>query len=121
MPGKPDPPLQPLRIPTGWKVEWNTFLDVEPTFESGDHESMGFSEDLLQLSNKWSSVLLDLGWYPDCDPHGAFRLLAIRIYPNDEEIRDSWDKPLRVLTSRSKTEVVQAIEDWLWHFAHHGE
>lgn len=118
MSDKPNPPLQQLRIPTGWEVEWNIFLDEEPTFEAGDQKSIGFGEDLLQISNKRNAVLIDLGWYPQGDPQGRFRLLAIRKTSDKEEMRSSWDKPLRMLEGRSKAEIVQAIEDWLWHFTH---
>jgi hypothetical protein len=116
---KPTPLLQPLRIPTGWEVEWNTFLEVEPIFEAGDDKSQGFGEDLLQVSNERNAVLLDLGWYPHCDPQGKYRLVAIRKFPDKEEMRSSWDRPLRMLESSSKEEIVREIEDWLSHFAHH--
>jgi hypothetical protein len=116
---KPDPLLQPLRIPTGWVIEWNLFLEVDPTFEVGDVGSIGFGEDLLQISGKVSPILLDLGWYPSGDPKGEYRLVAIRRHDDEEEMRSSWERPFRVLESRSRIEIVQAIEEWLWHFVHH--
>ncbi|WZO97049.1 hypothetical protein EP7_004066 [Isosphaeraceae bacterium EP7] len=97
------------------------FLDTETRFEAGDQALIGFGEDLLQLSHERNSVLLDLGWYPDGDPNGTFRLLAIRRCPNDEEMRASWANPLRMLERCSKAEIVQAVEDWLWNFAFHAE
>ncbi|WP_165250579.1 hypothetical protein [Paludisphaera soli] len=117
MPVMPEPSLQPLRIPTGWEIQWNMFLDTESGFEADDHASIGFGEDLLQLVHGRNSVLIDLGWYPDGDPHGTFRLLAIRKSPDDTKMSVSWANPLKMLESRSKAEIVQAVEDWLRHFA----
>ena len=116
---KPTPPLQPLRIPTGWAVEWNLFLEIDPTFEADDARSIGFGEDLLQISNGKNAVLLDLGWYPSGDPDGEYHLIAIREHADEDEMRSSWDRPLRALASRSRLEIVQAVEDWLWHYANH--
>lgn len=116
---KPTSPLQPLRIPTGWAIEWNTFLEVDPTFEMGDMGSIGFGEDLLHAVNKHTAVLLDLGWYPAGDPEGEYRLVAVRTHADGDEMRASWGRPLRVLSSRSRAEIAQSVEDWLWHFAHH--
>ena len=116
---KPTPALQPLRIPTGWVIEWNLFLEVDPTFEVGDVRSIGFGEDLLQISNKKNAVLLDLGWYSSGDPEGEYRLVAIRKHTDEDEMRSSWDRPLRALSSRLRVEIVQSVEDWLWHFTNH--
>jgi hypothetical protein len=115
---EPDPPLQPLRIPTGWVIDWNGFLEVDPIFDVGEVESIGFGEDLLQISDKTRSILLDLGWYPSGDPNGEYRLVAIRRHSDEDEMRASWDRPLRSLASRSRMEIVRVLEEWLWHFAH---
>src|SRR5262249_21637929 len=94
-------------------VVWNSFLEIDPIFEDGDGTSIGFSQDLLQLKNLKYFVLIDLGWYPDHDPTGRYLLRAIRIYPSVDEMKRSWDKPLMVMESASKMEIVQAIEIWL--------
>jgi hypothetical protein len=70
--------LVPLRVPAGWLVEYNTFV------ESGPHHS----QDLLQMRScrvvdgAWQvdpdGYLVDLGWYPDADPTGAYRLVVVR-------------------------------------------
>jgi hypothetical protein len=113
------PPLQPLRIPASWVVEWNVFLDVDPPSEVVDLQSVGFGEDLLQISGKFSPILLDLGWYPSGDVAGEYRLVVIRRHSDEDEMCASWDRPLRALASRSRQEIVSTIEKWLWHFAHH--
>src|SRR4051812_7143431 len=89
------PPLQPLRIPTGWSVEWNTFFEVEPKFKSYDRISWNFGQDMLLLSNERVKVAIDLGWYPSYRSPGMFRMMAARIYDDQEQSVAAWDNPLR--------------------------
>mgnify|MGYP006140622703 FL=1 len=72
-----DVPLQPLRISEGWTVEYNTFYEVD-----ADHPDAWtlLSESLLQLTHQRRNRLLDLGWYPEGEPDGSFRLC---IYAGD--------------------------------------
>ena len=69
------PPLQCLRIPTGWHVNYNEFREVNP---SGDRDDL--KEDLFQAYHAGANRLLDLGWYPDGDAGGAFR---VEVYSGD--------------------------------------
>jgi hypothetical protein len=114
-----EPPLQALRIPTGWRVGWNRFFDVEPEFKTYDQASGNFDEDILQMENEWAGVLIDLGWYPSCKWPGAFRLVVIRRYEDHDQMCMSWDKPLRSLRTRSKEKVVRTLERWLEWYAEH--
>lgn len=78
------PPLQSLKIPTGWSVEFNTFYDLESNFKTHDDNSWNFSQDMLQITNQHRGVLLDLGWYPEHRASGQFKLVAIRIRSSAE-------------------------------------
>src|SRR5215208_2349389 len=94
-----EPPLQPLRIPTGWLVEWNTFFDAQPPSDIQDDLMWEFSQDMLLISNEWVGVVLELGWYPTLR-RGSFGLVALR----KEKIRKlaglAWDDPERELITR---------------------
>lgn len=62
-------------------------------------ENLGLTEDMLQISyikNNNDMYLIDVGWYPDCDINGYFRIVLIKnldwfnplaehivYYPND--------------------------------------
>ena len=110
--------LQPLRIPLGWTIGINKLENLEPQELSGDDESWlyDFTEDILWIhrtnqrkKNKQfeeQTLSIDLGWYPDGDPAGSFRLVAI--------LNDNWDSPLLEFSSRSKQEVVEMMEQWLF-------
>ena len=97
--------LQPLRIPTGWVVEYNQFLDLDPDASSLDHDSAVacFKQDLLQLVLPRHNRLVDVGWYPDGDlAGGAFRLV---VYDGDFRGR-----LLHEFTTRSRVELVAELE-----------
>lgn len=105
--------LQPLKIPGGWTVDFNKFENIEPEELSEQDEKWlySFNEDILymysdvkQTENQRLSI--DLGWYPDGEPNGHFKLQAI--------LNEKWEKPLLEFSSRSKDEIVKTLEKWLF-------
>lgn len=72
-----DEPLQPLRIPEGWTVAYNSFCEVDV-----DHPDAWtlLKESLLQLKHERRGRLLDLGWYPEGEPDGRF---VMQLYDGD--------------------------------------
>lgn len=105
--------MQPLRIPTGWNVVWNRLEDVEPeTLSEDDYGWIDFSQDMLLLSRiikrkkREEKTEIDLGWYPDCDPDGKF---CLRVICNGD-----WEHPFFEFSSRSKAEIVEKMEEWLF-------
>ncbi|MCI8810661.1 MAG: hypothetical protein HFF84_11230 [Oscillibacter sp.] len=111
--------MQPLRIPAGWTFLYNKFEDLEPeTLPPEDQRWLfTFVQDIFYLytdktrkQNKQvehQRLGIDLGWYPDGDPSGSFRLEAI--------LNDDWINPLLTFSSRSKREIVDTLEYWLFH------
>ena len=110
--------LQPLRIPTGWTMLFNKSEDIEPEElqEQDKRWLFLFIEDILHmyanLHRKKNKKLeeqklgIDLGWYPDGEPTGSFRLVAV--------LDSNWDFPLLEFSSRRKVEIVKTIEKWLF-------
>ena len=111
--------IQPLRIPGGWTIVFNKLEDMEPDdLDCNDRIWLfAFTQDILymyaDLSRKRDKRLekqklgIDLGWYPDGDPTGSFCLQAI--------LNDNWETPLLSYSSRSKKEIVEQLEQWLFH------
>ncbi|RNB92476.1 hypothetical protein EDM56_01925 [Brevibacillus fluminis] len=83
-----NPRLQSLRIPSGWNVKLNDFTEIDPNRIKEDDEEIwfNFKQDLLQVENKRSRIIVDLGWYPDFCSEGSFRLVIVRDYQWDEPI-----------------------------------
>ncbi len=110
--------LQPLRIPSGWTIMINKLEDIEPEELSPEDKIWlyAYTEDILYMYTNMSrkknkeletqTLVIDLGWYPDSDPKGTFRLLAI--------LNDNWENPLLEFSSRKKKEVVKKLERWLF-------
>lgn len=105
--------LQPLRIPGGWTVMWNEFLDVDITqFPPDEALWSNCTEDMFYIvknSNSKSSdtpeYAIDLGWYPEMEPDGAYILLVIK--------NGDWDNPKERFRSQNKDEVAKKIEEFL--------
>jgi hypothetical protein len=108
--------LVPLRVPNGWAVLYNVyFADVEMEISAANRivNDEAYKQDLLWIKQVGlirpgseygildDGYQLDLGWYPDSDPTGAYRLVVMR---------RSWDDVLFDLTSADRHVVARAIE-----------
>lgn len=110
--------LQPLRIPPNWTMVINKLEDIDPETLSPDDENwlFAFNEDIIYMESKITrkrnkqieqqELAVDLGWYPDGEPDGKFRLQAV--------LNSDWNDPLLDYSSRNKDEIVQTLEKWLW-------
>ncbi len=103
--------LQPLRIPAGWEVVFNKFLEIDiEDWPEDDENWFDFTEDITYLRRKSRkhNIGIDLGWYPDIDPQGAFHVMVI--------LDENWEKPVREYVTRERKEVVEIIEDLLLRY-----
>lgn len=96
--------LQPLRIPAGWFVSYNTFSEYDPGTDSEEY-CFELCEDMMQLKNK--NLLIDLGWYPEGDIKGNYKLSLV-----DAAKELPFETPLQVFSSGSKKEIIQMLENW---------
>jgi hypothetical protein len=106
-------PRQALRIPGGWMVEHNDLFETEPSFSTFEDISWDFGEDILLLSNKNRGLVISLGWLPAHNEVGAFQLLEVQLCEDSEKMPDAWSAPLKQFISRSKSDVVGTLEEWL--------
>lgn len=105
------PKLQSLRIPAGWEVVLNKFLEIDIEDCPVDNENwIDFTEDITYLRRKSRkyNIGIDLGWYPDTDPQGAFHVKVI--------LDEKWEKPVIEYVTRERKEVVKTIEDLLLRY-----
>ena len=106
--------LQPLRIPPFWELVWNKLDVLEPNNLSEDDPAWQFTlvEDILymrqkrEINKQVQIISIDLGWYPDGDPQGEYRLVAF--------LNDDIMNPILEFTSRSTQEIVETLEYWLF-------
>lgn len=103
--------LQSLRIPSGWEVVINKFLDVDVTQCSSEEDVwLDLTQDILHIRStiKKNKIGIDLGWYPENDSTGAFHLIVIE--------DGNWEEPLQEIDSRDKDEIVNQIETFLLRY-----
>ncbi|MFJ3099225.1 hypothetical protein [Streptomyces hydrogenans] len=120
--------LMPVRVPAGWAVVFNLFIefpiDQPPTSE--EYEAY-LGEDILSLQRvgvndgRWEVAgdVIDLGWYPGEDPSGVYRLCLVRDrwkdVPVTFEHRDCYviqkalDTLLRMLSEGKRAEVISRV------------
>jgi hypothetical protein len=107
--------LIPLRIPSGWAILYNNgFFEEEMKVENGVIKNfLAYKEDILHISqieyqeqkgyvlNSPTSYALDLGWYPDSDPNGEYKLTFLK---------SDWTNILYEYKSKDKNEIKGKIE-----------
>jgi hypothetical protein len=103
--------LQPLRIPAGWHIVCNHFCDIEPGaniyvdgLPDGDVWEL-FLQDLLLMEHAHLNLALDLGWVPEADLNGKYKLTLIK--------NEDWDSPIAFYESLSKDDIASKIDSWL--------
>ena len=115
--------LIPLRIPQGWTVLENSFYDDEEIIIGKDgwiENYLAHKEDILCIQKStynnekgyfidMDNYTIDLGWYPDMDPKGAYKLVLLK---------SSWDNRLLEFKSKDKEEIKRVLEACLDHLSH---
>jgi hypothetical protein len=64
---------QPLRVPSGWLINWNALLELDPTEENVRAGYFGGSS-LFSATHEHTRLGVDVEWRPQDDPHGQFKL-----------------------------------------------
>lgn len=97
--------LQPLRIPSGWMVQYNNFSEYDLE-KHGEKYRFELVEDLLQLKNH--NLLIDLGWYPSMDSAGEYVLYLV-----DTKKERPFECPIEEFRSRKKAKIIAKLEYWM--------
>ena len=108
-----------LRVEPPWQVTYHELYDVDPehaerlgiTVETHGMTVWGayFGQDLLQIENRQVGYLLDVGWYPDGDPQGAY---GLEIIPVDASGEQDWRHPVERFQTRSLSALKDRIHSW---------
>jgi len=106
---KTEPPLQPLRVTHGWRMDYNNGLyqlDVDPNLIPEDERWWIFKEDMLQMSHEVRNRIIDIGFTPEGDfDQGAYNLV---MYEGD------FRGPLIAeLRTQDRKLLISTIEKWM--------
>jgi len=110
--------LQPLKIPSGWSVDWNLLTDTDPT-EDTIHEFTGSS--LLLISSHTLLKAIDVSWQPEGDINGAYQLQVICLLPkfntktNTLDYEGVWEAPELEFSTKNRLELVDKLNHLLFY------
>ncbi|MFO0798520.1 MAG: hypothetical protein U0804_13670 [Gemmataceae bacterium] len=116
--------LQPLRVPNGWRIAWNTLHEEEPT-ESANAGGYYFGTTNLYLANHPArGRAVDVEWrIDDQRPAGCYRLRVLRLISvepaaarrrqREDDFNADWQDPLHTFETVSRPELVAELEAWL--------
>jgi hypothetical protein len=68
--------LQPLRVPAGWRIDWNTLAEIDPSETAVRDGWFGGSSLFLAIHDS-RRTLIDLEWRPEDDPNGEYVLKVL--------------------------------------------
>ncbi|NJC41732.1 hypothetical protein GGQ87_001990 [Brevundimonas alba] len=109
--------LPALRIPSGWRIEWNS---LRSSME-GDLATIGGST-IYNATNVGTRFNIDVTFEPEFDPEGSFFLrVAYAPWPRSERGRRMKEQPLSFLDAvvvhsfhtRSYAALVAELEHWI--------
>lgn len=96
-----------------WDVAYNQLYDLDPSEVIHIQEqipsvwALVFVQDLLQLINSKDGSLIDVGWYPDGDAEGSYK---IELVPKIKDELD-WVNSTVVCETRSLNELLACIKE----------
>ena len=108
-----EPKLHPLRIVSGWNIEWNLFYEIDPSIETMTYFD---SSSLLHLNNYHVMRAINLDWKPENDVNGHYHLRVINLTevlnPKTKKINynGDWENLYVDFTSKNRLEIVKEIE-----------
>jgi len=103
-------PLQPLRIPSGWMVDINSFYSVDP---SEDTMEWFYGSPLLSCTNTRTGHSLELVFEPEGEPAGEYRISFYKYEINKRKIDYRNGAMIDTARTKRKTEAVELIEDYM--------
>ena len=86
------------------KVTYNSFdISFDKPFEQ---QIFSLNEDLVQVEYE-NGYLIDIGWYPECDPKG--KIILQLIHDND------WSNPAKTVSVTTLEALYEAIKQLTYH------
>lgn len=92
-----------FKVPKQWKLKYNKLLklDLDKVERSNDKIWSELSEDIVNIVNYESNIMVDVGWYPEFSKNGHYGLVVIE---NNE-----WQKPIETFVTRNTNELIEKI------------
>ena len=82
------------------KITYDDF-DIKPLM-SFEEQEFSFKEDLFQVSYE-GKYTIDIGWYPDCEKNGKFKIRIIKDY--------NWMDPIYCKKTKDFKKLFKFVEE----------
>jgi hypothetical protein len=116
--------LQPLRVPVGWRIEWNTLYEEDPSEPANAQGYYCGGVNLFLANHPARERAIDVDWRADDQPTvGRYRLRVLRLVAVDPavsrrqrrggEFEADWQAPLHTFETVFRPELVAELEAWL--------
>jgi hypothetical protein len=113
--------LQPLRVPVGWRIDWNTLFEEDPTEPANAHGYYFGGTNLFLATHAARRRAIDVEWRTeDGRPTvGRYRLRVLRMVEPDRpaaprrprgEPEVDWDDAVHDFETASRPELVAELE-----------
>ena len=104
--------LQPLRITSGWLIEWNLFYEVDPSDETMQYLD---ASSLLHIENHQLMRVINLDFKPENDANVFFYLRVLNLIKTTNKkgninYEGDWEEPYFELKTKNRLEIVKKIE-----------
>jgi hypothetical protein len=118
--------LQPLRIPVGWRIDWNTLYAEDPTEPANAAGYYCSTANLFLATHAQRQQAIDVEWRVITDPltDGCYVMRVLRMVQSqpDADPRRSrpidgleveWADPVHKFETVSRLALVAELEAWL--------
>ena len=118
--------LQPLRIPHGWQIEWNTFSEDDPTEPANANGYYFGGANLFFATCAGRRVAIDIEWRTEIDRPavGLYRMRILRMVEvgptaarrgdlTADPLEVDWQDPVIDFYEASRPKLIAELEAWL--------
>jgi hypothetical protein len=118
--------LQPLRVPVGWRIDWNTLFEDDPTEPANAAGYYCGTANLFLATHERRKQAIDIEWRVITDPlaDGRYVMRVLRMVqaqPDANSRRSrpidglevEWTDPVHKFETVSRLELVTELEAWL--------
>ena len=103
--------LQPLRIPAGWKVDYNILTEFDPLPENME---FFYGEWLFGATHSRNQVGIEVHFEPEGDPGGEYVVDFFRYHNvNPKPAIDTRQESIQCVSTSSRIDVVRMIEEFM--------
>lgn len=118
--------LQPLRIPHGWEIKWNTFSEDDPTEPEFANGYYFGGVSLFLASHRSRRLTVEMQWHTEAErpASGHYRMRVLKMVEvsqtssgddgrGTDAFHVDWQDPILDFFEASRPKLIAELEAWL--------